>query len=52
MIIEFYRENSDPTWGYLFDEYLTLKDGAVQLSERPGFGVALNDDWLKRFRVA
>jgi L-alanine-DL-glutamate epimerase-like enolase superfamily enzyme len=52
MIIEFYRENSDPTWGYMFDEYLTLKDGAVHLSDRPGFGVALNDDWLKRYRVA
>lgn len=50
-IIEFYRQNSDPTWGYMFEEYLTLKDGAVTLSERPGFGIALNEDWLKRHRV-
>lgn len=51
-IIEFYRENSDPTWGYLFDEYLTLKDGKVHLSERPGWGVEINEDWVRRFRVA
>jgi L-alanine-DL-glutamate epimerase-like enolase superfamily enzyme len=51
LIIEYYRQNSDPTWGYLFDEYLLLKDGQVQLSERPGWGVAINEDWLRRYRV-
>lgn len=51
LIIEYYRENSDPTWGHLFDDYLRLQDGAVHLSDRPGFGVALNDDWLGRYRV-
>jgi len=51
LIIEYYRQNSDPTWGYLFDEYLMLKDGQVQLSERPGWGVAINEDWLRRYRV-
>lgn len=51
LIVEYYQENSDPTWGYLFDEHLPLVEGEVRLTERPGFGVALNEDWLQRHRV-
>jgi L-alanine-DL-glutamate epimerase-like enolase superfamily enzyme len=52
LIVEYYFSNTDPTWGHLFDEHLRLKDGKVHLSDRPGWGVALNEDWLKRHRVA
>ncbi len=51
LIIEYYREHSDPTWGYLFEEHLPMHDGEVELSEQPGFGVTLNEAWLRRCKV-
>ncbi len=52
LIVEYYRDSVDPMWGKSFKEQLKLKDGYLEPPDRPGFGIVLNDDTLKQYRIA
>ncbi len=51
LIVEYYRDSVDPMWGKSFKEHLVLKDGFLEPSNKPGFGIELNDKALKPYRV-
>ena len=53
LILEYYRDTVDPMWGKTFEETLVLDaDGMLAPPDRPGFGIALNEDALAQYRVA
>jgi L-alanine-DL-glutamate epimerase-like enolase superfamily enzyme len=52
LIVEFYRDTVDPMWGKSFKEHLKLKDGYLEPSSRPGFGIELNEEAIKPYRAA
>lgn len=41
----------DPLWFELFTERAQVRDGYVHLSDRPGFGVEINWEFVKRYRA-
>ncbi len=52
LIVEYYRGTVDLMWGKLFKEHLVLKDGYLEPPQRPGFGIELNEEALKPYRIA
>jgi len=52
LIVEYYRGTVDPMWGKSFREQLVLKDGYLEPPNRPGFGIELNEEALRPYRVA
>lgn len=52
LIVEYYRDTTNHMWGRVFKEHLILKDGYLEPPERPGFGIELNEEELKPYRVA
>jgi D-arabinonate dehydratase len=51
LIVEYYRDSTNPLWGTMFEETLMLKDGFLMPPDRPGFGVELNRKALAKYRV-
>jgi D-galactarolactone cycloisomerase len=41
----------DPLWFELFTERAQVRDGYVHLSDKPGFGVEINWDFVRRYRA-
>lgn len=41
----------DPVWFEMFTERAQVRDGHVHLSDKPGFGVEINWDYVKRHRA-
>jgi len=52
LILEYYRDTVDPMWGKSFKEQLMLKDGYVEPPDRPGFGIELNEEALRPYKIA
>jgi D-arabinonate dehydratase len=52
LILEYYRESTDPMHGKIYTETVQIKDGNVYAPDRPGLGLELNRKALKEFRVA
>lgn len=52
LIVEYYRDTVDPMWGKSFKEQLMLKDGYLKPPDRPGFGIELNEEALKPYKIA
>jgi L-alanine-DL-glutamate epimerase-like enolase superfamily enzyme len=52
LILEYYRGSTDPMWDRMFEEALTIEDGYVSPPDRPGMGIALNQEALDPYRVA
>jgi D-galactarolactone cycloisomerase len=50
--VECFDEDRDPVFWGLFANRPALSDGLYRLPEGPGFGLALNDDFIARHRVA
>lgn len=50
-VVEFDRKHN-PLRDDLLEEGFTLKDGFVQVPDRPGLGVSVNEDVLNRYRTA
>lgn len=51
LIVEYYRNSTDPLWGRTYREPLPLVDGCVAAPDRPGFGIELDEQGLAPFRV-
>jgi D-arabinonate dehydratase len=52
LIVEYYRDTVDPMCGKSFKEQLMLKDGYLKPPDRPGFGIELNEEALKPYKIA
>ena len=52
LMVEYYRGSTDPMWGQMFEDTLQIEDGYVRPSDRPGFGINLNEKALAPHRVA
>ena len=53
LIVEFYRDSTDPMWEHMFKETLKLtNDGFLVPPDRPGLGVELNREALAPYRTA
>lgn len=51
LIVEYYRDSVDHMWGKTFKNQLTLKDGFLIPPDRPGFGIELNEEALKPYKM-
>lgn len=51
LILEYYREETDPIFNQIYDFTLQVEDGFVKPPELPGFGINPNMDVLKQYRV-
>jgi len=52
LIVEYYRDSTDPMWAHMFKETLRLdKEGFLSPPDRPGLGVELNREALVPHRV-
>ncbi|MEO0561381.1 MAG: enolase C-terminal domain-like protein, partial [Chloroflexota bacterium] len=49
--VECFHRNRDPIFWEIQTEPPPIKDGVYTLSDRPGFGVELNQDYIARYRV-
>lgn len=52
LMVEYYRDNSDPLWGRFLKDHVQLVDGYLSPPDRPGLGLEINEAWLKEYRVA
>jgi L-alanine-DL-glutamate epimerase-like enolase superfamily enzyme len=53
LILEYYRDSTDPMHGKILKETLRLNDdGTVSPTESPGIGVDPNYEFLEQYRVA
>jgi L-alanine-DL-glutamate epimerase-like enolase superfamily enzyme len=52
LTVEYYRGSTDPMWGKMFKDTLTVDDGYVSPPNRPGIGIELNDELLEPYRIA
>lgn len=52
LIVEYYRETTDPMWGRFLREHLIARDGRLTPSGGPGFGIEINDEAMEPWRVA
>jgi L-alanine-DL-glutamate epimerase-like enolase superfamily enzyme len=53
LVLEFYRDSTDPMHGKILKETLRLNDdGTVSPTESPGIGVDPNYEFLEQYRVA
>jgi D-arabinonate dehydratase len=53
LIVEYYRDSTDPMWAHMFKETLRLdKEGFLSPPDRPGLGVELDREALAPHRVA
>lgn len=50
--VECFHPDRDPVWWNLVANRPALRDGLLQLSERPGLGWELDEDYIERYRVA
>jgi D-arabinonate dehydratase len=52
LMLEFYRDSTDPLWARLYQETLRLNaDGTVTAPESPGIGVNVNQSVLDEYRI-
>ena len=51
LTVEYYSDSTDPMWGKMFKNTLTVKDGHVSPPDRPGLGIEPNDEALAPYRV-
>ncbi|TVR75577.1 MAG: mandelate racemase/muconate lactonizing enzyme family protein [Spirochaetaceae bacterium] len=49
--LECFHRNRDPIFWEIQEEPRPLKDGYYTISDEPGFGIRLNRDFLRRYRV-
>ncbi len=49
--VEMFWPDRDPVWHNLIANPPVLKDGCFQLTERPGLGWELDEDYIARYRV-
>jgi D-galactarolactone cycloisomerase len=49
--VECFHPDRDPIWWNLPSNRPALKDGILQLSDRPGLGWEIDQDYLKRYRL-
>ncbi len=52
LIVEYARDTLNPMWDKMFKQKLTMKDGYLEPPDRPGFGIELNEEALKPYKVA
>jgi D-arabinonate dehydratase len=53
LILEFYRDSTDPMWGRIYNKTLRLNDdGTVSAPNEPGIGVDPNYAALAEYRIA
>ena len=52
LIVEYYRDTVDTMWGKSFKDQLMLKDGYLEPPDRPGFGIELNEEVLRPYKIA
>jgi D-galactarolactone cycloisomerase len=50
-VLETFHPDRDPIWWNLVANRPKLRDGYVELSEEPGFGWQLDQDYVERYRV-
>ena len=51
LTVEYYRGSTDPLWGEMFEDTLMIEDGYVSPSDKPGFGITLNEKALKQYKI-
>jgi D-arabinonate dehydratase len=51
LTVEYYSDSTDPMWGKMFKNTLTVKDGYVSPPDRPGLGIEPNDEALAPYRA-
>ena len=51
LTVEYYRGSTDPLWGEMFEDTLMIEDGYVSPSDKPGFGIILNEKALKQYKI-
>ena len=51
LTVEYYRDSTDPMWGKMFKDTLSVNDGSVSPPDRPGLGIELNEEQLAPYRV-
>ena len=51
LLVEYYRHLDDPLSRLTFREPLALVDGFVSPPDRPGFGIEIDDEALRPYRV-
>ena len=51
LTVEYYRGATDPLWGEMFEDTLMIEDGYVSPSDKPGFGITLNEKALKQYKI-
>jgi len=49
--VEFFHPQRDPIWHNLIANAPALKDGKMQLSDRPGLGWELDEDYISKYRI-
>lgn len=49
--VECFHPDRDPIWWNLIANRPPLVDGTLRLSERPGFGWELDEDYIKKYRL-
>lgn len=49
--LEIFHEQRDPIWHHLIANHPPLVDGHVTLSDRPGLGWELDEDYIRRYRI-
>jgi D-arabinonate dehydratase len=53
LILEFYRDSTDPMWGRIYQDTLRLNDdGTVSAPNAPGIGIEPNEQALAPHRIA
>src|ERR1700722_5848379 len=53
LILEFYRDSTDPMWGRIYQDTLRLNDdGTVSAPNAPGIGIEPNEQHMSQYRIA
>ena len=53
LILEFYRDSTDPMWGRIYKNTLRLNDdGTVSPPNDPGIGIEPDGEHLSQYRIA
>lgn len=50
--LEYFHPKRDPIWHNLIANRPTLKDGYIQLTDRPGLGWELDQDYIAKYRIS
>jgi L-alanine-DL-glutamate epimerase-like enolase superfamily enzyme len=49
--LEYFHPKRDPIWHNIIANRPKLKDGRIQLNDRPGLGWELDQDYIKKYRI-